>query len=207
MESARAVIPYVPFKTFLTSIETFERGVPNQLDRSVWPSYSGAIQGQLLAAYRFLGLMDQEQVPTAALRELAASPERRPALVRDLVERHYRALVALDLTRTSPRQLDEALRKYGLSGATHKKAVSFFLQAVQYGGMPISPLLKAKTRTAAAGHRRAPEAAPAAGAPTTRTVQLRSGGTVTVTASLDLFALSADDRAFVFDLIDRLQKY
>ena len=64
---------------------------------------------------------------------------------------YYRTLIALDLTRTSPRQLDEAMRKYGLTGATHKKAVSFFLQAAQYGSVPISPLLKAKTRIGGRG--------------------------------------------------------
>jgi hypothetical protein len=210
MEPDRIAVPYVPFKTFLTSIETFERGIPNQLDRSVWPSYSGAIQGQLLGAYRFLGLMDDNQVPAAVLRELAAGRERRPALVRALVERHYRALIALDLTRTSPRQLDEAMRKYGLGGATLKKAMSFFLQAAQYGGIPISPLLKAKTRAAGAGHRKSAAPAEEAEAPQaamTRTVRLRTGGSVTLTASFDLFSLGAEDRAFVFDLIDRLQRY
>jgi hypothetical protein len=41
----------------------------------------------------------------------------------------------------------------------------------------------------------------------TRTVRLKSGGRVTLTASFDLFALGAEDRAFVFDLVDRLQRY
>lgn len=211
MESDRRVVPYVPFKTFFTALDTLERGIPNQLDRSVWPSYSGAIQGQLLAAFRFLGLMDEDHRPTAALRELAADGERRPAL-RRLLEKHYQRVVALDLTRTSPRQLEEAMREYGVSGATHKKAVSFFLQAAQYAGLPLSVLLKAKTRSSGFGHRRGAIPAEAAGAkaavaPMTKTVRLKTGGTVTLTASLDLFSLGAEDRAFVFDLIDRLQQY
>ncbi len=210
MERGPAVIPYVPFKTFLTALDALEAGMPNQLDRSVWPSYSGAIQGQLLGAFRFLGLMDEGNCPTVALRELVSKREARRDLLRALIERHYRTLVALDLARTSPRQLDEAMRQYGLSGATHKKAVSFFLQAAQFAGLPLSVLLKAKTRTAAFGRRR--PAAAAAGAPEnasalTKTVRLRTGGTLTVTASLDLFSLGAEDRRFVFDLIDRLQEY
>ncbi len=127
------------------------------------------------------------------------------------MESHYRTLVALDLTRTSPRQLDEALRQYGLSGATHKKALSFFLQAAQFAGMPLSVLLKAKTRTAAFGHKRASTAVAAASetpaAALSKTVRLRSGGTLTVAASLDLFSLAGEDRKLVFDLIDRLQEY
>jgi hypothetical protein len=212
MESSRPVVPYVPFKTFLAALETLERGVPNQLDRSVWPSYSGAIQGQLLAAFRYLGLMDENYGPTAAVRELAADRDARRPLLRAVIEKRYQRLIALDLNRTSPRQLEEAMRDYGLSGATHKKAMSFFLQAAQYAGIPMSPLLKSKTRTAGFGHRRAPAppAAPPAmpsSAPMTKSVRLRTGGALTLTASLDLFSLGADDRAFVFDLIDRLQQY
>jgi hypothetical protein len=41
----------------------------------------------------------------------------------------------------------------------------------------------------------------------TKSIRLRTGGTLTLTASLDLFSLGAEDRAFVFDLIDRLQQY
>ncbi len=209
MEAGHPVVPYVPFKTFLTALDALEAGLPNQLDRSVWPSYSGAIQGQLLGAFRFLGLMDESNCPTPALADLVSKRGARRELLRGLIERHYRTLVALDLTRTSPRQLDEALRQYGLSGATHKKALSFFLQAAQFAGMPLSVLLKAKTRTAAFGHKRATTAAapetPAAAL--SKTIRLRSGGTLTVAASLDLFALAGDDRKLVFDLIDRLQEY
>jgi hypothetical protein len=213
MEAGRPVVPYVPFKTFLTALDALTRSLPNQLDRSVWPSYSGAIQGQLLGAFRFLGLMDESNCPSPALREILAKPESRRDLLRALLEGHYRPLVALDLTRTSPRQLDEAMREYGLSGATHKKALSFFLQMAQYAGLPLSVLLKAKTRTAAFGHRRAAAPAPARqvdeapASSVSKTVPLKTGGTVTVTASLDLFSLSADDRKFVFDLIDRLREY
>jgi hypothetical protein len=214
MPSATQPAPYVPFRTFLAALEGFERGLPNQIDRSLWPSYSGAIRGQLLAAFRFLGLMDDNQSPTAALREMAAKPESRRALMRALVEKSYQPLVALDLARASPHQLEDAVRAaYGVTGATHKKAVSFFLQAVRYAGLPLSVLLKAKTRTAAFGRRRlgagerpAKESESAAAA-VSKTVQLKSGGSLTLAASIDLFSLSAEDRAFVFGLIDRLQDY
>lgn len=200
-------IPYVPFRTFLTALETLERACPNQLDRSLWPSYSGAIQGQLLGALRFLGLMDEAHCPTAELRELLAKKESRRALLRRILERTYAPLVALDLSRTSPNQLEEALRQYGLTGATHKKALSFFLQAAQYSGLPLSVLLRAKTRGGSGGgprrHRSPSTEAPAVA----KTIHLKSGGTVTITAAVDLFSLNAADREFVFELIDKLQGY
>jgi hypothetical protein len=211
MEAGQPVVPYVPFKTFLTALDALEASLPNQLDRSVWPSYSGAIQGQLLGAFRFLGLMDEGNCPTPALGELVSKRESRRDLLRALIERYYRPLVALDLTRTSPRQLDDAMRQYGLSGATHKKAISFFLQAAQFAGVPLSVLLRAKTRTAAFGHRRAAPATPAPApenpAALSKTVRLRGGGTLTLSASLDVFSLGGEDRKLVFDIIDRLQEY
>ncbi len=82
MEAGRPVVPYVPFKTFLTALDALEAGLPNQLDRSVWPSYSGAIQGQLLGAFRFLGLMDEGNCPTPALGELVSKRGARRELLR-----------------------------------------------------------------------------------------------------------------------------
>lgn len=202
--------PYVPFKTFLAAIEGFERGVPTQIDRSLWPSYSGAIQGQLLGAFRFLNFMDDNQCPTVRLREMAAAREDRRAPLRAALEAHYGTLTALDLGRASPRQFDDAMRQYGLSGATHKKAVSFFLQAASYAGMPLSALLKQKTRAGGAHRRAAGEAPAKAAAPQaagSRSVRLESGGVVAVSVNADLLALSTKDRDFVFELIDRLRRY
>jgi hypothetical protein len=42
---------------------------------------------------------------------------------------------------------------------------------------------------------------------TARQVTLKSGGTLTVTASMDVFKLSPADRTFVFSLIDKLSEY
>jgi len=38
-------------------------------------------------------------------------------------------------------------------------------------------------------------------------VTLRSGGTVTASASINLFKLPAEDREFVFGLIDEIHEY
>jgi hypothetical protein len=39
------------------------------------------------------------------------------------------------------------------------------------------------------------------------TVDLKSGGTLTVSASTSFFKMSAEDRTFVFGIIDQLQHY
>jgi hypothetical protein len=197
--------PYVPFKTFLTAIEAFERSLPNQIDRSVWPSHSGATQGQLLGAFRFLGLTDDKDRPSAELRALIERPENRPATLRRILESSFRELAPLDLSKASPRQLDEAVRRYGLSGATHRKAVSFLLHAAAYAGTPLSPLLHRKTR--APGLRRPAPAPRTASRGESKTIRLRSGGSLTLVMDGRFLDLAKEDREFVFGLLDQMAAY
>ena len=203
--------PYVPFRTFLTALEAFETGLPNQVDRSVWPSHSGATQGQLLAAFRFFGLIDGKGTPTPVLREVVEAPEKRKRSLRTLIERSYPELIALDLLRASPRQLDDAMRRYGLSGATHRKAVSFFLHASAWADLSLSRLLRQKTREAAPRHRK--EAAPphrvARPEPPgeSKTIDLHSGGTLTLSFEVKLAELTKPDRDFLFGLLDQIKAY
>lgn len=197
--------PYVPFKTFLTAIESFERGLPNQIDRSVWPSHSGATQGQLLGAFRFLGLADEKDRPSAELRALVECKENRKTTLRRILEKSYRELASLDLAKASPRQLDEAMRRYGLGGATHRKAVSFFLHAASYAEAPLSPLLLRKTRSP--GLRRPAPAPRTAARGESKTIRLRSGGSLTLVMDAKFLELAKQDREFVFSLLDQMAAY
>ena len=52
-----------------------------------------------------------------------------------------------------------------------------------------------------------PESSPVSPFGTSRSVRLVSGGTLTLSADLDLFQLNQADRKFVFDLIDAMEKY
>lgn len=200
--------PYVAFRTFLTALEGFHTALPNRIDRSLWPSLSGAVQGQLLAAFRFLALVDERDEPTPPLREMLAGPEARQQVLRRLLEKSYPELVALDLTRTSPRQLEEAVRRHGYTGATLRKAVSFFLQAAAYAGLAMSLPLRKKTRRGGL-RRAAPRHAPArpAAAAESRSVRLRSGGALSLTLDVKFLELSREDREFVFRLLDEIAAY
>lgn len=53
----------------------------------------------------------------------------------------------------------------------------------------------------------APVAVAPAGQGNTRSVQLRSGGVLTITVSTNVLDLDADDRAFVFGLVDAIAGY
>jgi hypothetical protein len=141
---------YVPYATFLSALDALKRdGIPGtgKIDKSLWDSQSGAIQGQLLIALRFLGLIDEHNRVLPALPPLvAAAPEDRKPIIRKLIEGSYSKLLTLDLKTISQGQLEEALRAYGLGGSTLTRAVRFFVKACQETGIPISKRVSEKVR-------------------------------------------------------------
>ncbi len=223
--SQKRVVAYCPFKTFIASVEGLEHGIPNQIDKSLWPSFSGAIQSQLLTAFRFLGLIDGEDKPTKRLHDLVEKKDTRPQVLKEILGASYPELVALDLMKTTPNQFEEAIRGYGMTGDTNIKAKSFFLRAAKYASLPVSPLLTKITRQSGPRRRKAaqpfvsieptsngdPAHMPPTGSRnspgTTRTVELKSGGRLTISLSVDVFLISQEDREFVFGLIDKLNAY
>jgi hypothetical protein len=225
-DEAKAAV-YVAWSTFKNALDGLAQGIPNRVDRSAFPGLAGGVQSQLLAGMKFLGLITDDHHPTKALHLVAVPDEaaRKEKLAQILRDR-YSELFALDLMKVTPAQLAEQMgASYSVSGATREKAIRFFLSAVEYVGIPVSRLFKSKSGNGTASARRRrpvrPRGPVSAGDPTpgaepgpvqpgggtTRVVKLKSGGTLTVLASLDLFSLSPTDRTFVFELIDRLEKY
>lgn len=211
--------PYVPFKTFISALDTLQHGMPNQIDRSVFPSLAGVTQSQLLSAFRFFGLITPEGKPTTDLIKLVEDKDNRPAQIKKLLERGYPNVFALGLANASPNSLDAELRKSGLTGDTHDKAKSFFLQAAKHSGVQLSPYLLKVTRTSAPRKRRSNNKVvdPAVGAVTpivqgaetgnSRRFTLPGGTVITFGASTDAFHMNSADRKIVFGLLEELEKY
>lgn len=214
---------YLPFKTFLSAIEALEHGLPRKLDRTMWRSQSGIIQGQIMMALRFLSLINDSDEPTGALHKLVApeNKEKRQELVGALLLHAYRAVMDHDLTKMTPKMLDDEFEQYGVQGDTRRKAVAFFLRAAKYAELPMHPLLSAQTRNSVSGPRRkrkkagnggeangAADPAPAAtsgGSPTTKTVKLASGTIVVLNIMANWMDMGSTEREYVYGLIDRLQ--
>ena len=223
-ERSVASPPYGVFATFKNSLQQLSDGMPNQIDRTVFPGTSWTAQSQLLAGLRALGLIDDEGRPTQRLRELAVPDEatRKRELER-LVRKHYARIFELDLLKTTPAELDQRMTDvYEISGDTRRKAVRFLLNALDYLGIEVSPLFgKPRTRKRTNGNgaprrRRArprqpggdPQGTePPGSAGTSRSIPLSSGGKLTLSVELDLLRLSPSDRKFVFELIDKLDDY
>jgi hypothetical protein len=212
--------PYLAFLTFLGAIEALEHGIPKKLDRTMWPSQSGLVQGQILMAFRFFDLVDDQDRPTDLLHGLVEDKDNRTGVLTAILNSSYTALIDHDLTKMTPKMLEDEMERYNVTGDTKRKAVTFFLRAAKYVGMPMHPLLSSMVRNSGPRKRRAkrlivPELAASADlvADNTRTqgsmktVRLSNGGTVTLTISSDPFTLPSEDRKFVFDLVDTLQAY
>lgn len=142
---------YVPYATLVSALDALKRdGVPGtgKIDKSLWDTQSGAIQGQLLLAFRFLGLIDEHNRVLPALPPLVdASPEDRKPILKKIVEERYAKLLALDLKTITQGQLDEALRGYNIGGSTLIRAARFFVKVCQETGIPISARVSEKVRT------------------------------------------------------------
>ena len=218
-EQVKLTAPYLPFRTFLNTLDHLKAiGIPHKIDRGIFPSFSGIIQGQVLGTFRFLGLIDEHGKPSPDLATLIEGKERKPAL-KELLKKRYCELVSLDLTKVSPSQFDNKLSEYGVTGATHQKAKSFFLRASRFAELPLTPLLTRKTRSSSGTRRKkSPEGKGEQNGDrhhgttdhisgTSKTITLRCGGELTLSLTVNLFDLVGEDREFVFGIVDKIQNY
>jgi hypothetical protein len=223
-EKRQPAAVYVAWGTFKNAIEGLAQALPNRIDKTVYPGLNPAVVNQLLTAFKFLGLTDDAGKPTQALDALAVKDESvRKHELGVIVRQRYSELFSLDLVKTTPLELQERMEKaYGVTGDTREKAIRFFLNAITYLGVHVSPLLKKATSNGAGAPRKKrtskTKAQPPArvdstrhpdesGGGSSRIITLKSGGTLTLSASLNFLALSPSDRKFFSDLIDRLDEY
>jgi hypothetical protein len=149
--SGKTTPAYVPYATLISALDTLKHhGIPRSgvIDKTVWDSQSGSIQGQLILAFKFLSLIDDQKKILPSLAPLVSgAPEDRKNILRKLVEEKYSSILALDLLTISQGQLDEAFRKFDISGSTLKCAIRFFVKACVELGIPIAKRFSDRTRT------------------------------------------------------------
>ena len=142
---------YATFVTFLDWIGQMQ-AMPSQIDRSLWEGkFSGSSGAQLISGLRFLGLLNDDR-PTQELEALAkADKEARRVLFKEMLARAYGPAIISELPRMTPRMLDDALRALGSTDATHRKAVSFFVNTAKNTdiALPMAIQKKARVRTVA----------------------------------------------------------
>ncbi len=214
--------PYVSYRTFSNFLaELRARGIPSRIDRSVMAHKSGTIQSQLLLTLAYLGLVKDSGQITPRLQKLLESEEaERKALLREIIQTSYD--FAFDrnfgLKTATSNQAEEVFQKTGASGETVRRCIAFFLAAAKDSGIPVSSYIKPHRRRKSTSSKRAqssqntPPTALASiddsdGGCESRKVQLKSGGTLRLELSIDIFDLDEKDREFIFRLIDELKEY
>jgi hypothetical protein len=222
-DESKLVPPYLPYKTLLSSLENLGQGIPPKIDRSIWKNQPGTVQSQILSAYKFLGLMNDQISPTPTLKTLVENRMTPGPTLKTIIEDKYSPILKHDMaTMTTTMLAAEFESAFSVEGDTKKKAIRFFLQAAKANGMTLSKFLLDQTRVSTGPRKkRTPRSnepvgngdpefegedeTPAVG--TAKQITLASGGQLKLTLSVDLFALSTTDRTFVFGLIDSLNAY
>lgn len=146
------VPPYISFAQLENIWERMRNeGVPARIDRSYLSSWSGSSQAQFLKATASLGLRDEHGRPTNTLKRLVAEPDARKAIMAEILQAKYADATALGMDATQ-QQLDDVFREYpGISGSTTRKAITFYLHAAKFAGIPTSPFFKAPRQGSSGG--------------------------------------------------------
>jgi len=212
--------PYLPYRTFLSSLDKLGEGVPPRIDRGIWKNQTGSIQSLIMGAYKFFGLIDDQGKPTKTLHDLVAHRDKPNEYVKAILEEKYREVIKHNLSTMTETLINEYFEEaFGVESDTKRKCITFFLQAAKAVGMPLSTFLQSQVRVRTSGTRRQRrrdetdeemeqlngEEPPQTGE--AKTVELHSGGTLTLTASIKFFDIASEDRTFVFELIDKLREY
>jgi hypothetical protein len=153
MEKGRKHLPpYVSYRTFHNFVDRLQQqGTPQRIDRSFWSGIlSGSTGPQLMAAMRFLNLVDANGKPTEPLKLLvSAEGERRIQLTRSIATEAFSFVLKsnMDLANATYAQLEECFyNTFNLADDVRRKCVKFFIAMAGDAGMPISPHIIKHTR-------------------------------------------------------------
>jgi hypothetical protein len=148
--------PYVSYRTFYNFIERLQQHVPSRIDRSYWGELlSGSNGTQLMAALRFLYLIDINGKPMEILKRLVeARGEQRAKILHDITDDAYGFVLksSLDLESATYSQLVEVFHStYQLTDDVSRKCVKFFIAMANDAGLKISPFITKRTRSTHSG--------------------------------------------------------
>lgn len=222
--------PYMSFQTFWNFIEELAaKPLPPRVDRSLMKNKSGTDQNNLTMALTSFGLTDDEGHVQPSLASLVATPsEDRLAAFGKLIDRFYAAPLAVSRENGTTADLSKSFSDTWPSIAsadTRRKSVTFFLHAARATGIELSVHFPqgrsgsgapgaAKKRPATRRRQTPPsvdnidnKADQSGSNGYSKTVELQSGGVVTLTWDVNLADSSDEDEDFVLALLRQLRRY
>lgn len=151
---------YVSYLTFSNLLDWLHEvgTLPSEFDRSFWGGkFSGSTGTQLMTGLRFLGLLDGDRVKPE-LEELAlVEPDERKRLIADRLKAAYGSELVDNLPRMTPKMLSDAMKNLGTTDATHRKAISFFINAAKAVDLPVPSGIAKQARNRPPGSSRKPQ--------------------------------------------------
>lgn len=201
--------PYIAFKTLIDIVERMEREEPpTRVDGSYLETYAGGYRPTVINNLQTLGLLNTASEPTDTLKALVkANESERKNLVAQILSTTYPDVLALSRVSTQ-QQFLEAFTAMGVNGDTRRKAISFFLKAASFAGVPTGMHWKTPAAQVGGTRRRAkplndasqknddtlPKTPPAplAGAGETVTIDLGDAGAVVVQVGVKWLQLDED---------------
>jgi len=148
--------PYVSYRTFRNFVDGLQQAMPARIDRSYWGDMlSGSTGIQLMAALRFLGLIDANGRPTSRLGPLVtATGEKKAALLREISAEAFDFVLrgSFDPQTATYAQLQELFHsQFQLTGDVSRKCLKFFIALATDAGMPLSRFITKRTRSLPSG--------------------------------------------------------
>jgi hypothetical protein len=150
-KSRKHLPPYISYRTFRNFVDGLQQRMPSRIDRSYWGDMlSGSTGTQLMAALRFLGLVDANSKPTARLKALVpAKGEQRAELLREIASEGFSFVLqsSLDSQNATYAQLDELFNStFQVAGDVRRKCIKFFIELASDAKIPLSPFMTRRTR-------------------------------------------------------------
>jgi len=142
----------------------------------------------------------------------------RRKILRETVESSYGFVFqpGFKLQSATTHHAEELFQATGASGETVRRCIAFFLAIARSAGIPVSPYIKphrgkktvSRSRELVGEPAKASRGAiVASGERASKTIRLKSGGSLALDLSVNLFDLDPVDREFVFQIIDQFREY
>jgi uncharacterized protein DUF5343 len=141
------VPPYLSYTTFRNFLDSLRAtALPTRIDRGIMANMSGSNQALLLSTARYFGLVTDNGIPTADLKQLidAEDADRRQIWKRIFLKGYSEVLGSkMDLGHTTTDEITGAFRRQGINNPERmRKCITFFMLASKDAGIKLSPHIK-----------------------------------------------------------------
>lgn len=146
--------PYVSYHTFRNFLdEVQQQSVPSRIDRTWGQRWSGSTRTQLIAALRFLKLIDDSDCPTQRLKDLAVvRTVNRPEQLQKVIWDCYAFLSHISSTAGTYGEVEDTFRaNYQLTPDVMRKCIKFYVALAGEAQIPLSKFITNRVRLSQSG--------------------------------------------------------